>query len=93
MLSNLKDQLSVPIILFTYTNPLINIGMENFCDQAAKAGVAGLVVPDLPLEEAENLSQIATDRGLDLVLLVAPTTPVERMKIILHSMDERGMLI
>ena len=59
MLSNLKEKLTVPIVLFTYTNPLINFGMENFCDQAAKAGAAGLVIPDLPLEEAENLSQIA----------------------------------
>ena len=80
MLAGLKDQLTIPVILFTYTNPLINSGLENFCDQAAKAGAAGLVVPDLPLEEADNLSQIASVRGLDLVLLVAPTTPVERMK-------------
>ncbi len=88
MLSNLKEQLTVPIILFTYTNPLLNIGMKNFCDQAANAGAAGLIVPDLPLEEADNLSQIASDRGLDLVLLVAPTTPVERMKRI--SEKSRG---
>ena len=80
MLSNLKEKLTVPIVLFTYVNPLISFGMENFCDQAAKAGAAGLVVPDLPLEEAEHLSQIALDKGLDLVLLVAPTTPLERMK-------------
>jgi hypothetical protein len=47
--------------------------------EAADAGAAGLVVPDLPLEEAERLSTIATSHGLDLVLLVAPTTPAERM--------------
>ncbi len=88
MLSNLKEKITVPVILFTYANPLINNGMENFCDQATKAGVAGLVVPDLPLEEAENLSEIASERGLDLVLLVAPTTPVERMKRI--SQRSRG---
>ena len=54
--------------------------MENFCFQAANAGASGLVVPDLPLEEAEKLSSIAAERKLDLVLLVAPTTPLERMK-------------
>ncbi len=80
MLSNLKDKLSIPIILFTYSNPLLNCGMERFCDEAAKAGAAGLVVPDLPLEEAEKLSLIAAERKLDLVLLIAPTTPSERMK-------------
>ncbi len=85
MLSGLKGQLSVPVILFTYANPLINKGMENFCFQAAEAGAAGLVVPDLPLEEAELLSPIATDHGLDLVLLVAPTTPKERMRRIAES--------
>jgi tryptophan synthase alpha chain len=53
--------------------------METFCRDAAAAGAAGLVVPDLPLEEAETLSPIAAAHGLDLVLLVAPTTPAERM--------------
>ena len=79
MLSTLKDSLSLPVILFTYSNPLLNRGMERFCDEAAEAGVCGLVVPDLPLEEAERLSPLALSRGLDLVLLVAPTTPAERM--------------
>jgi tryptophan synthase alpha chain len=67
------------VILFTYSNPLLNRGMERFCSDAAAAGAAGLVVPDLPLEEAEKLSGIAAAAGLDLVLLVAPTTPAERM--------------
>jgi tryptophan synthase alpha chain len=79
LLASLQGQLTLPVILFTYSNPLLNRGMESFCQQAAEAGAAGLVVPDLPLEEAEKLSPIAADRGLDLVLLVAPTTPPERM--------------
>ncbi|WP_320667813.1 tryptophan synthase subunit alpha [Prochlorococcus sp. MIT 1307] len=79
MLSGLRDRLSIPVILFTYSNPLLNRGMELFCAEAAQAGVSGLVVPDLPLEEAELLSPIAFSNGLDLVLLVAPTTPKERM--------------
>ncbi|MCP9825523.1 tryptophan synthase subunit alpha [Synechococcus sp. EJ6-Ellesmere] len=79
MLASLKGELTLPVVLFTYTNPLLNRGLETFCREAAAAGAAGLVVPDLPLEEAERLSPIATSHGLDLVLLVAPTTPVERM--------------
>ncbi len=79
MLSSLRNQLTLPVILFTYSNPLLNVGMECFCEQAAAAGAAGLVVPDLPLEEAERLSPVASRFGLDLVLLVAPTTPCERM--------------
>ena len=79
MLTSLKGELTIPVILFTYSNPLLNRGMERFCSDAAAAGAAGLVVPDLPLEEAEKLSAIAAAAGLDLVLLVAPTTPAERM--------------
>ncbi len=80
MLRSLRKTLSIPIILFTYSNPLLNMGMEQFCEAAAAAGAAGLVVPDLPLEEAERLSPIAERYGLDLVLLVAPTTPQQRME-------------
>ncbi|APD49019.1 tryptophan synthase subunit alpha [Synechococcus sp. CS-602] len=79
LLASLRGRLTIPVVLFTYTNPLLNLGMESFCHQAAAAGAAGLVVPDLPLEEAERLSPIATAEGLDLVLLVAPTTPAARM--------------
>jgi tryptophan synthase alpha chain len=79
MLQSLRGELSIPVILFTYSNPLLNRGMEAFCRDAAAAGAAGLVVPDLPLEEAEKLSAIAATAGLDQVLLVAPTTPADRM--------------
>ncbi|ABX08506.1 tryptophan synthase subunit alpha [Prochlorococcus marinus] len=80
MLDSLRGKLTIPLVLFTYSNPLLNRGMERFCDEASAAGAAGLVVPDLPLEEADKLSPIASEKGLDLVLLVAPTTPHERMR-------------
>ena len=79
MLAELRGRLTTPVVLFTYSNPLLNRGMDTYCREAAAAGVAGLVVPDLPLEEAEKLSAIAAAEGLDLVLLVAPTTPPARM--------------
>lgn len=85
MLRSLKGELTMPVVLFTYSNPLLNQGMAAFCSAAAAAGAAGLVVPDLPLEEAERLSSIASAEGLDLVLLVAPTTPSERMTRIHHA--------
>ena len=84
MLAGLRGALTIPVVLFTYSNPLLNKGMEAFCNAAAAAGASGLVVPDLPLEEGEKLSAIAASHGLDLVLLVAPTTPAERMARI-HS--------
>ena len=79
LLAGLKGELTVPVVLFTYSNPLLSRGLERFCQEAAAAGAAGLVVPDLPLEEAEKLSPLAAAHGLDLVLLVAPTTPADRM--------------
>ena len=85
MLSELKGDLSIPIILFTYSNPLINRGLDQFCLEASRAGVSGLVVPDLPLEEAVKLSQIAESNEIDLILLVAPTTPIDRMKRIAET--------
>ncbi len=75
MLASLRRQLSIPVILFTYSNPLLNVGMERFCEQAAAAGASGLVVPDLPLEEAERLSPIAERAGLDLVLFGGTDDP------------------
>ena len=80
LLESLKSKLNIPIILFTYLNPLLCFGFENFCKKAYKAGVSGLIIPDLPLEEAYKFSKIVSSHSMDLILLVAPTTPFERMK-------------
>jgi len=82
---SLKLELKAPIILFTYYNPILNRGIETFVQQLANAGVAGLVVPDLPLEEAESLLKPCAKWGIDLILLVAPTSSVERLKAIANS--------
>ena len=80
LLESLKGKLNIPIILFTYLNPLLCFGFEQFCVIASNAGVSGLIIPDLPLEEAYKFSQIVSTHSMDLILLVAPTTPFERMK-------------
>ena len=59
LLETIKDKLRIPIILFTYFNPVLSYGFKNFCDLASKVGVAGLIIPDLPLEEATLFSEIA----------------------------------
>ena len=82
LLASLKGKLNIPIILFTYFNPILSFGLQNFCELASKVGVAGLIIPDLPLEEAVKFSKIISTYSLDLILLVAPTTPFERMKMI-----------
>ena len=80
LLESLKGKLNIPIILFSYLNPLLCFGFEEFCEMASNAGVSGLIVPDLPLEEAYKFSKIVSSHSMDLILLVAPTTPFERMK-------------
>jgi len=90
LLESLKDKLHIPVILFTYFNPILSFGLENFCELASKAGVAGLIIPDLPLEEATKFSKIISFYSIDLILLVAPTTPYERMKMI--SKNTKGFI-
>jgi tryptophan synthase alpha chain len=69
-----------PIVLMTYVNIVLARGYERFADQAANAGAAGLIVPDVPLEESDELRAACDARGLALVPLVAPTTPDERLR-------------
>ena len=62
-----------------YVNPILARGLERFADALLAAGVSGLIVPDLPLEEAAAALAACDERGLALVPLVAPTTPDERL--------------
>jgi tryptophan synthase alpha chain len=75
-------EVNAPIILFTYYNPILNRGIDSFMADLAAAGVAGLVVPDLPLEEIETLLTAAQAAAIDVTLLVAPTSPPERIQAI-----------
>jgi tryptophan synthase alpha chain len=79
MVAEVSPQLKAPIILFTYYNPILNLGIRPFLTQIASAGVKGLVVPDLPLEEAEELLVPAAEIGIEVILLVAPTSSQERI--------------
>jgi tryptophan synthase alpha chain len=69
----------VPVAVMTYMNPVYRHGMEAFLDAALVAGVAGLIVPDLPVDESAGLEGAAAARGLDAVLLAAPGTTSERL--------------
>ncbi|HIK57104.1 MAG TPA: tryptophan synthase subunit alpha [Synechococcales cyanobacterium M55_K2018_004] len=82
MLQRVSPTIKAPIILFTYYNPILNRGIETFLQDIYTAGARGLVVPDLPLEEVEALLQPARSIGIEVTLLVAPTTPKERIAAI-----------
>lgn len=79
MLKSVIPTLNTPIILFTYYNPILNRGIQTFLQEVAAVGVKGLVVPDLPLEEMDVLLPQAKAAGIEVTLLVAPTTPKERL--------------
>ena len=82
VVATVSPTLKSPIILFTYYNPILNRGVEPFLQQIAQAGVRGLVVPDLPLEEARSLMELSQKYGIEVVLLVAPTSPEDRIRAI-----------
>src|SRR5947209_1466754 len=69
----------VPVVVMCYSNPIFARGPERFLDGLLEAHASGLIVPDLPLEEAEQLLSLCDERRLALVPLVAPTTPDERL--------------
>ena len=85
MVKEVAPQLKAPIILFTYYNPILNRGIESFLKHIDEVRIKRLVVPDLPLEEAESLLTPAAEIGIEVVLLVAPTSSKERIEAIAHQ--------
>ena len=71
-----------PIVLFSYLNPVLRMGVDRFVDRAAEAGVAGILITDLPVGTDRELERRLAGAGPDLVRLVAPTTPEERLDAI-----------
>ncbi|HIK30232.1 MAG TPA: tryptophan synthase subunit alpha [Oscillatoriales cyanobacterium M59_W2019_021] len=90
MVTRVSPGLRSPIVLFTYYNPILNRGIDRFLQQIAAAGVKGLVVPDLPLEEAQQLVDRAQQQGIEVVLLVAPTSSADRIASI--AQQSRGFI-
>ena len=78
MVSELRKETEIPIILFGYYNPYMHYGCEQLARDAASAGVDGILAVDLPPEESAPLAKPARANGLDLIYLLAPTTPLER---------------
>ena len=80
----IRKQSEIPIVLYIYFNLIHKVGMEKFIAGAAKAGVDGLLVLDLPPEESDNYEALMKKSGLCHIYLVAPTTPEERMEFIVR---------
>ncbi|KAJ4969265.1 hypothetical protein NE237_015966 [Protea cynaroides] len=87
MLKEVVPQISCPIALFSYYNPILKRGTEKFMSIIEDVGIHGLVVPDVPLEETEILRKEAAKKNIELVLLTTPTTPTDRMKAIVEASE------
>ena len=78
----LRKESQIPVVLYIYFNLIHKVGLEKFIANAARAGVDGLLVLDLPPEESENYEALMSKAGLCNIYLVAPTTPDERIGLI-----------
>jgi tryptophan synthase alpha chain len=76
---------ATPIVLMGYLNPILSYGTERFCKDAAEAGVDGLIIVDLPTEEADLLLPYSAANGLDFIRLIAPTTDDARLPHVLNG--------
>ena len=77
-----RARVDVPLILMGYINPILAYGLERFCADAAAAGVDGLIVADLSMEEADTIHLACQEAGLDLILFIAPTSTEERQRTV-----------
>lgn len=82
MLSGLKQEISIPLAVMTYYNLVMQYGIDKFIQDFSQAGVCGLIVPDLPLEEAVSVESACRNTGVDLISFIAPTTTPDRLKTI-----------
>lgn len=80
MVARVREHTNVPIVLMGYYNPLFSYGPERFAADAAAAGIDGLLLVDLPAEEAGEIRSYLQQVGISLIQLLAPTTPPQRMQ-------------
>jgi tryptophan synthase alpha chain len=81
-LSAPRPQARAPLLLMSYLNPLLAYGLDRLPDDAARAGIEGFIVPDLPFEECADVRDALAARGIALVQLVTPVTPTERIQML-----------
>ena len=80
LLASLRAELRVPVVIFSYANPILRFGVERFADRAVEAGVDGVLVLDLPIEEAGGFHAVMAARAIDTILLLSPTTSDDRLR-------------
>ncbi|MFD2830115.1 tryptophan synthase subunit alpha [Corticicoccus populi] len=89
-LKEIKDEVHVPLVIMTYINPLLTLGYEAFSKEAAEAGVSGVIIPDVPYEEEDEIKDYLTDADIALIRLITLTSDEERIKTL--TKDAEGFI-
>ena len=82
MIEGLRSQIKIPIVLFTYFNPILKYGLEQFAKDASSSGVDGILLLDLPPEEGQVVRRLMRRHDIDVIYLIAPTSTPKRVKYI-----------
>jgi len=80
--AQLRAKVDIPLIFMTYYNPVLTYGAESFCLTAARAGIDGLIIPDCPPEEGDEIELYARSNAMDVIYMVAPTSSEERIDLV-----------
>jgi len=78
----LRQQVGTPLVFMTYYNPVLKFGVEQFCLKCAEVGIDGLIIPDLPPEEGQELEKSTRRHGLDLIYLLSPASTEARIELV-----------
>jgi tryptophan synthase alpha chain len=80
--ARLRERVRLPLVFMTYYNPVLSYGLDGFCRDSARAGVDGLILPDLPPEEGADLEAAGQRHGVDLIYLLSPNSSPERIEVV-----------
>jgi len=75
-----RSDIPVPVVLMSYLNPILKFSLKKFFNKAEESGISGVIFPDLPAEESQEIRSFADERNIDTIFLVAPTSSAERIK-------------
>lgn len=89
LVKSVRNKVNIPLVFLTYINPLFNWGYDNFLKKCKETGIDGLIIPDLPYEEKNEINEIAKKYDVDIISLIAPTS-TERIKTI--AQDTQGFI-
>lgn len=87
-LNAIKDEVNIPLILMGYLNPIINYGIEEFCKSCKETGVSGMIIPDLPFKDYQEIVKPIADKyDIRVIMLITPETSEERIRFIDNNTD------